>query len=183
MEILNVEYNNEASFKEFYLAMYTYGANSDRKVSWKYRLKTIWRIITKGTPYSDQIVISEEEATRLVEFFNSHINGITSTTTINKNADKISVSIVRDVFNSFDKGDISISRATEIINDYCLDRFNFNIGDQFVTSKKSDIYVIESINTYNVIAKDPKSKTGGTVWFPKHKITIIRNVVNSLKSL
>ncbi len=38
------------------------------KVGWRERLRHIWRVLTVGYPYSDDIVLSREDAERLGSF-------------------------------------------------------------------------------------------------------------------
>lgn len=46
---------------EIFLSFYSIGAGGHRP-TWRYRLKYIWQIIRRGHPYTDSIVLSEEEA-------------------------------------------------------------------------------------------------------------------------
>ena len=51
---------------EIFMSMYSIGIGGHRP-NWRYRLKYIWHIITRGHPYTDSIVLSAEEAGRLSE--------------------------------------------------------------------------------------------------------------------
>lgn len=35
---------------------------------WRYRLRIIWRVLVKGTPYDDQLTLSPENANKLADF-------------------------------------------------------------------------------------------------------------------
>lgn len=45
---------------EVYLSLWTFHRNS--KPTWRHRPRYIWRIVTHGDPYGDQIVLSPEAA-------------------------------------------------------------------------------------------------------------------------
>ncbi len=49
---------------EIIMSLYSIGAGGHRP-TWRYRIKYIWHIIRRGHPYSDAVVLSREEATRL----------------------------------------------------------------------------------------------------------------------
>lgn len=53
---------------EFFVSMW-----KDRgyhKTCWRQRMRHIWRIITKGEPWDDEIVLHMDEAKRLATFIN-----------------------------------------------------------------------------------------------------------------
>jgi hypothetical protein len=50
---------------EVCFSMYSIGEGS--RASWRFRLGHIWHIIRRGNPYSDSIVLSGDEASRLAE--------------------------------------------------------------------------------------------------------------------
>ena len=59
-EVLKIEFDKED--KQYYISIYEYKTN---KYPIKQKLKWIWRIIRYGTPYGDQVVISEEKARKI----------------------------------------------------------------------------------------------------------------------
>lgn len=62
--------NNERFHQDFYLAMFNYGSGS---AGWKHRIKVAWRVLTKGEPYADQMVLNPDEARKLSEFISTHL--------------------------------------------------------------------------------------------------------------
>lgn len=50
---------------DFYLCMFD---RQFTKYGWRHRLHLMWRIIRHGKPYTDQICISENDATQLMMF-------------------------------------------------------------------------------------------------------------------
>lgn len=71
-EILHVSYDEG----DTYLAFYSYGVK-DNKTPLKWKLQAIWHIIKYGTPYSDEIILSETGRTMLMEALKAH--GVTET--------------------------------------------------------------------------------------------------------
>lgn len=54
--------------EEYYLSMFTYGYGGNNKPSLKWRLKTAWNVLTKGTMHEDSICMTTEEAKKLKDF-------------------------------------------------------------------------------------------------------------------
>lgn len=52
--------------KEIHLAFFNYGQCVLHP--FKYRLRTIWRILTKGGPYEDMVILSYSEAKKMIKF-------------------------------------------------------------------------------------------------------------------
>lgn len=52
MELILLQYEEE--YDNLYLSIYSFGVNN-YPVCWKQRLRHIWRIITKGTPWAGQL--------------------------------------------------------------------------------------------------------------------------------
>lgn len=62
--------NNEQFHQDFYLAMYHYGS---KNTGWKHRLKVMWKVLTTGEAYADQLVLNPDEAKKLAVFIHRHI--------------------------------------------------------------------------------------------------------------
>lgn len=60
----------EVTRKSFYISMWNYGKTY---VSFREKLRLIWKIIRTGEPFSDQVTLNEEEAKKLVDFINERI--------------------------------------------------------------------------------------------------------------
>lgn len=65
-EVLHLEDDNE--MKQIYVSVYTHGSFVDCRLSWKEKFRYCWQVLTKGKPFSDQMVISHETSGKLVEF-------------------------------------------------------------------------------------------------------------------
>ena len=52
--------------KEVYLSLFGRGLNIKR-YGWKSRLRHIWQILTKGFPYTDEVVLSRKDALYLAK--------------------------------------------------------------------------------------------------------------------
>lgn len=59
--------NNSHFHQEFYLSMYTFGYGNGKPSLW-WRIKTAWDVLTKGTMHSDSIIMTPEEANKVVNF-------------------------------------------------------------------------------------------------------------------
>ena len=66
-EVLSIEFDDES--KEFYLGIY----QLNKQYSLRDRLSYIWRIIRKGEPYGDQIVLSKNKAIELKEYIEKYV--------------------------------------------------------------------------------------------------------------
>lgn len=62
-----IELQPEKEDKRIYFSIYTFGCK-DTKTSLKEKLKHIKRIIKFGTPFEDQIVLSNETAKKMAEY-------------------------------------------------------------------------------------------------------------------
>lgn len=56
----------------FFISLFERGTDG-RKMSWKERLRWCFYILTKGTPFTDMIVIDSKKAKELAEFFDKNI--------------------------------------------------------------------------------------------------------------
>lgn len=52
--------------KEVYLSLFGRGLNIKR-YGWKSRLRHIWQILTKGFPYTDEVILSRKDALYLAK--------------------------------------------------------------------------------------------------------------------
>ena len=57
---------------EFYFAIWHRGRVD--KPQWSVRLKLIWKIISTGTPYGDEVVLSGNNAKKLIDFISKNLN-------------------------------------------------------------------------------------------------------------
>jgi hypothetical protein len=64
-EIVQLQRDKET--KEIYMALYSYG-HAPNNSTLKDRLKLIWRIIRRGTPYVDSICLDKKEQQMIVDF-------------------------------------------------------------------------------------------------------------------
>jgi hypothetical protein len=51
---------------ELYISVWEMGYSKDNRLTWKQRLRYIWRIIREGRPYGDQIVLNREGRSKLI---------------------------------------------------------------------------------------------------------------------
>jgi len=58
--------------QEFELAMFTYGTYHSKPSFWE-RLRIIWNYLKTGRMYSDQLILSPDEAKKLADFINENI--------------------------------------------------------------------------------------------------------------
>lgn len=76
-EALHLVYDAEE--KELYLSVYEPRGLTP---SWSWRLKYIWRILTKGTPYQDELILNQAQTHELVtwlqEFDDTKEEGVRS---------------------------------------------------------------------------------------------------------
>lgn len=56
---------------EVYLSIFEIGSNEDHTMTWKQRIRSAWRILRKGSPYGDQIVLSKKSQNDIVNFLNT----------------------------------------------------------------------------------------------------------------
>lgn len=64
--------NETIKTKEFNFSIWNMGYKSTLTVIQK--ISYIWHIITKGTPYSDQIILRTEEVKTLIDYLNKEVN-------------------------------------------------------------------------------------------------------------
>lgn len=57
--------------QEFWLAMFTYGTYN-KKPSFLERIKIIWNYLRTGKMHEDQLILSSDEAQKLVDFINEN---------------------------------------------------------------------------------------------------------------
>jgi hypothetical protein len=69
--LLMVQSDKEDKYHAFYLAMFGYG--SQKRNLWN-RIKIAFRILRTGKVYSDQLVLTPEEATKLLSFLVENLN-------------------------------------------------------------------------------------------------------------
>ena len=51
---------------ELYISIWEMGYSKDNRLTWKQRLRYIWRIIREGRPYGDQIVLDRTGRSKLI---------------------------------------------------------------------------------------------------------------------
>ncbi len=72
-ELLQLVYdidNESDEWNSLYISYYTCGQKGNH-YSWKDRLRHIWYIIRKGTPFDDYITLNQKEIEKLRIFINS----------------------------------------------------------------------------------------------------------------
>lgn len=62
--------NNESKY--FNLTFWTYG-RSNEILSWKERLRWMWNIFRTGKPWSDGIIIDDDQAKQITTYINKHL--------------------------------------------------------------------------------------------------------------
>lgn len=67
------EFFNDNNIKEFYFSLFNEGFQG-RKMYWKDKLRLIWKIIKTGQPYTDQLILHEQDTKKLVDFLNEKLN-------------------------------------------------------------------------------------------------------------
>ena len=65
---LEIECDEE--LKQFNLSIWQYGSNISSNLSWKERFRWAIKILTTGSVWADQIILSEKKAGELVEYIN-----------------------------------------------------------------------------------------------------------------
>lgn len=71
-EVLVLEYDNEYDLME--LSIYENLSSYSHKMSFWQRLRYVYRVLTKGRPYSDQIMLNQEQIKDLYSFLSGIIN-------------------------------------------------------------------------------------------------------------
>ena len=67
---LHIEKDGDGN--QWYISIWNRGNNIN--YSWQYRIRHIWRIITKGHPYEDELVMDESEMIKLRAYVNAQIS-------------------------------------------------------------------------------------------------------------
>jgi hypothetical protein len=66
-EILRIE--KDEKHNEYDVSFYSHGHNG-KSGGLLHRLRLIWKIITTGVPYGDDICLSQEEIDKMIKFLN-----------------------------------------------------------------------------------------------------------------
>ena len=66
-EMIVIEVDKDPDFPFVQLAFYDLG-HQGNLLSWKHRLRCIWRVLTKGTPYSDMVILYPGEWEKFRQF-------------------------------------------------------------------------------------------------------------------
>lgn len=61
-EVLKLEFDKEID--SYYLAIF----DCNGKRSWRNQLRQVWRTIKHGEPYSDRMILTSDDANKVVEF-------------------------------------------------------------------------------------------------------------------
>lgn len=51
---------------ELFVSVWEMGYGKDNRLSWKQRLRYVWRVLWEGRPYGDQIVLDREGRSKLI---------------------------------------------------------------------------------------------------------------------
>jgi hypothetical protein len=70
-EFVRLDYDPE--FEHFDLSIWVQEASS--KPSWKTKLRWIWRILTKGSPYGDQVILNKDKAKAFADYLTETMKG------------------------------------------------------------------------------------------------------------
>lgn len=65
-----VEMEHDSEYNQYYLAFWGSGFGNNKKHSFLKRCKFAWTLITKGTLYTDMVVLDETKASELADFIN-----------------------------------------------------------------------------------------------------------------
>ena len=68
-EILHLEYNSDIDMVE--LSMFSFGTFNARKMSFRDKCRYIWRVLIKGTPYTDYTMLDRKQIDELKTFLNT----------------------------------------------------------------------------------------------------------------
>jgi hypothetical protein len=68
-EFIRLDYDSD--FEHFDLSIWALQASS--KPGWRTKLRWIWRILTKGSPYGDQVIIDKDKAKELADYLTDKI--------------------------------------------------------------------------------------------------------------
>lgn len=63
-EILRVSHDEELDIAEFSI----WEMQNSHKAGWRQRLRWCWRILVKGSPYGDQVILDKEGVANLVHY-------------------------------------------------------------------------------------------------------------------
>jgi hypothetical protein len=64
--------DNQVYRQDINLAMFSYGEHVPKDSFWK-RINFCWKYLRKGTIYSDQLCLNEDEALKLADFINANV--------------------------------------------------------------------------------------------------------------
>lgn len=68
VEAIEMEYDPE--YNEYYLAFWGCGFGNNKKHSLKQRIRFAWKLLTKGTLYTDMVVLDATKVNELAKFIN-----------------------------------------------------------------------------------------------------------------
>jgi len=75
--LITSEYDVHQQDSEFFVKqeyfMSFFGFGQIRSNSWKWRIRQAWRILRKGTPYTDMIVLTRDEAMKVASFIANNL--------------------------------------------------------------------------------------------------------------
>lgn len=56
------------------ISMWKYGTNDDNRMSWRQRLRFIFKFLKTGNPYCDQVMLDLEKQKELADWLNTQIH-------------------------------------------------------------------------------------------------------------
>ena len=62
---MGVDYDSEDDY--YYFSYWSWGL-SNNLLSWKERVRYCWNVLTKGKAFNDEIMMSQKEADKLIDF-------------------------------------------------------------------------------------------------------------------
>lgn len=74
LEICRIEesYDKGEAFKTFEVSVWRL-ASGDRPLGWKERFRWAWRVLRTGMPWSDMIILSDDNARKVAKFINKYL--------------------------------------------------------------------------------------------------------------
>ena len=51
---------------ELFISIWEMGYGKDNRLTWKQRLRYVWRVLREGRPYGDQVVLDREGRSKLI---------------------------------------------------------------------------------------------------------------------
>lgn len=64
-ELFHLEWDEE--FEQLNVSIWS-PYSTDTRMSWRQRLRYCWRILTKGRPYGDQLILEKQHIAELVDY-------------------------------------------------------------------------------------------------------------------